>query len=318
MEKAPKKLHIFLIYLALAVLTFIAFEQVRLCGSTATGGGQFAANNPYVQAGFTRESIVWAFTNIMIANWMPLTWLSVMLDSQIFGPSNATFHLMNLFYHVLNVLLLFMVLRKMTGTLWRSVFVAAVFALHPLRVESVAWVAERKDVLSGLFWILTMAAYVRYAQRPGIRRYLLVFLFLCLGLLAKPMLVTLPCVLLLMDYWPLGRLQWGRKDAGQKLPYSESAGLTCTITSPARLIAEKIPLFILVTASCIHTVIIQQTEGAVASLDYLSLGVRANNALVSYVSYIGKTIWPTRLATFYPHPGPNLPRLAGGMTWRRF
>jgi len=307
MEKAPKKLHIFLVYPALAVLTFVAFEQVRLCGSTATGGGQFAANNPYVQAGFTSESVVWAFTNTMIANWMPLTWLSVMLDSQIFGAGNATFHLMNLFYHVLNVLLLFMVLGKMTGTLWRSAFVAAVFALHPLRVESVAWVAERKDVLSGFFWMLTMLAYVRYAQRPSIRRYLLVALALCLGLLAKPMLVTLPFVLLLMDYWPLGRLQLGRQDAGQRLLYAESAGLNCKKTPPRRLIVEKIPLFILVVASCIVTVIVQQIEGAVASLDHLSLGVRVNNALVSYISYIGKMIWPTRLAILYPYPLHHLP-----------
>jgi tetratricopeptide (TPR) repeat protein len=310
MIRAGNKLTIVLVGVVLALATFIAFEQVRLCGPTFTGGGLFALNNPYVQAGFTRESIKWAFTNTMIANRMPLTWLSVMLDSQIFGSSNTTFHLMNLFYHVLNVLLLFMVLRKMTGTLWQSAFVAAVFALHPLRVESVAWLAERKDVLSGLFWMLTMLAYLRYAQRPGIRRYLPVFLFLGLGLLAKPMLVTLPCVLLLMDYWPLGRLQWSRRDAGQKLPYSESARLTCKKTSPGRLIAEKIPLFILVVASCIDTVIVQQIEGAVASLDYLSLGVRVNNALVCYISYIGKMIWPTRLAFLYPHPGHSLP------TWK--
>ncbi len=310
MGHTPKKLHILVIYLALALVTLVAFEQVRLCEFTFTDDVKFAAKNPYVQAGLTHKSIAWAFTTTTTANWMPLTWLSVMLDSQIFGHSSATFHLMNLFYHVLNVLLLFMVLRKMTGTLWRSAFVAAVFALHPLRVESVAWVAERKDVLSGLFWMLTMLAYVRYAQRPVIRRYLLVTLTLSLGLLAKPMLVTLPCVLLLLDYWPLSRLQWGRQDAGQKLPYSEPVGLACKKTSPGRLIAEKIPLFILAVASCIATVIAQQAEGAVRSMDRYTLSVRINNALVSYISYIGKMIWPTRLAHLYLHPWRNLP------TWK--
>jgi len=306
MEQTPKKLHILLIYLALALATFVAFEQVRLCEFTSTDDVKSVAKNQHVKAGFTRESIVWAFTTTTTANWMPLTWLSVMADSQIFGHSSATFHLMNLFYHLLNVLLLFMVLKKMTGTLWPSAFVAAAFALHPLRVESVAWVAERKDVLSGLFWMLTIAAYLRYAQRPGIGRYLLVAFALSLGLMAKPMLVTLPCVLLLVDYWPLGRLQWGRQNAEKELPYSQSAHLVCKRASLGRLIAEKLPLFILVAASSVVTVIVQQTEGAVGSLDRYTLTVRANNALVSYISYIGKMIWPTNLAVFYPHPGPSL------------
>ena len=307
MEQTPKKLHILLIYLALALLTLVAFEQVRLCEFTFTDDIKFVAENPYVQAGLTRKSVAYAFTTTTTANWMPLTWLSVMLDSQIFGHSSATFHLMNLLYHVLNVLLLFMVLSKMTGTLWRSAFVAALFALHPLRVESVAWVAERKDVLSGLFWMLTMLVYVRYAQRPSFKRYLLVVLALSLGLMAKPMLVTLPCVLLLLDYWPLGRLQWSRQNAANGLQHSESAGLACKKTSPGRLIAEKIPLFILAVASCITTVIAQQAEGAVRSMDRYTLSVRINNALVSYVSYIGKMIWPTRLMHLYLHPGRNLP-----------
>ena len=307
MKQMPKKLHVLLIYLALALATFVAFEQVRLCKFTSTDDVKFAAKNQHVKAGLTRESIAWAFTTTTTANWMPLTWLSVMADSQIFGASSATFHLMNLFYHVLNVLLLFMVLKKMTGTLWQSAFVAAVFALHPLRVESVAWVAERKDVLSGVFWMLTMLAYVRYAQRPGIRRYLLVVLALVLGLMAKPMLVTLPCVLLLLDYWPLGRLQWGRQNNAKELQCPDSTGITCKKTSPGRLIAEKIPLFILVVASSITTVIAQQAEGAVRSMYRYTLSVRINNALVSYVSYIGKMIWPTRLAHLYLHPGRNLP-----------
>jgi hypothetical protein len=307
MEQTPKKLYILLIYLMLAMVTFIAFEQVRLCEFTSTDDVKFAAKNQHVKAGLTRESIAWAFTTTTTANWMPLTWLSVMADSQIFGASSATYHMMNLFYHVLNVLLLFAVLKKMTGTIWRSAFVAIVFALHPLRVESIAWIAERKDVLSGLFWILTIAAYLGYAQRPGIRRYLLVVLALVLGLMAKPMLVTLPCVLLLLDYWPLGRFQWPRQNTEEQLSYSQSTHLTCKRASLVYLIKEKLPLFILVTASSVVTLIVQQIEGAVGSLDRYTATVRINNALVSYIRYIGKMIWPTRLAAFYPHPGPNLP-----------
>jgi tetratricopeptide (TPR) repeat protein len=306
MEQTHKKLHVLVIYLVLTLVTIVAFEQVRLCEFTSTDDMKFAAQNSHVQAGLTRKSIAWAFTTTTTANWIPLTWLSVMLDSQIFGHSSTTFHLMNLFYHVLNVLLLFMILRKMTGTIWPSAFVAAVFALHPLRVESVAWIAERKDVLSGLFWMLTITAYVRYTQQPCIRRYLLVFLFLCLGLLAKPMLVTLPCVLLLLDYWPLGRVQWNSQNVADQLQYDQSTHFTCKKISPECLIAEKIPLSILSVASCITTVIAQQAEGAVKSMDRFALSVRFNNALVSYVSYIGKMIWPTRLAHLYPHPGRNL------------
>jgi len=307
MEHAPKKLHILLVCMVLVLVTLVAFEQVRQCEFTATDDDKFVARNSHVQAGLTRESVAYAFTTTTTANWMPLTWLSVMLDSEIFGHSSTTFHLMNLFYHLLSVLLLFMVLSKMTGALWRSAFVAAAFAVHPLRVESVAWIAERKDVLSGVFWMLTMLAYIRYTQRPNVRRYLPVLLALTGGLMAKPMLVTLPCVLLLVDYWPLGRLQWGRQNAGQELPDSESAGLTYKKTSPGRLIAEKLPLFILVGASCIVTVIVQQIEGAVRSLDFVPIGARLNNALVSYIAYIGKMIWPTRLAVLYPLLGHSLP-----------
>jgi tetratricopeptide (TPR) repeat protein len=306
MEHTSKKLHILLICLALAFITLFAFEQVRQCEFTATDDVKFAAENSYVQAGLTRESIAYAFTTKTTANWMPLTWLSVMLDSQIFGPSSKTFHLMNLLYHLVAVVLLFIALNKMTGAVWRSAFVAAAFALHPLRVESVAWVAERKDVLSGVFWMLTMLAYIRYAQRPNIRRYLLVALSFSLGLMAKPMLVTLPFVLLLLDYWPLGRLRLWRQKTVQELADNELSGFSCKKSSLGRLVTEKVPLFILVGASCIITVIVQQAEGAVRSLERYSIGVRISNALVSYIIYIGKTIWPERLAFWYPHPGAGL------------
>ena len=266
MEKTPKKLYIFLIYLALA--TFIGFEQVRHNDFVNYDDNVYVTQNSQVKAGITFDSVIRAFTTIHPSyNWHPLTSLSHMLDCQLFGLDAGWHHMTSLLFHIANTLLLFWILQKTTGRIWPSAFVAAVFALHPLRVESVAWVAERKDVLSGLFWMLTMLAYIRYAQRPGIRRYLLVALALSLGLLAKQTLVTLPCVLLLMDYWPLGRLQWGRQDTGQTLLYSESADLTCKKTSPGRLIAEKIPLFILVVASCIFTVIVQRQLIQFASLN---------------------------------------------------
>jgi len=188
-----------------------------------------------------------------------------------------------------------MVLRMMTGALWRSAFVAALFALHPLHVESVAWVAERKDVLSTLFWLLTMMGYARYVERPGLNRYVLTLLSFALGLMAKPMLVTLPFILLLMDYWPLGRLQLSESSTGSHAGIRESPGF--------RLVWEKAPFFALAAVSSVVTFLAQQKGGAVRSLDALPLDIRTANALVSYVSYIGKMIWPHHLAVYYPHPG---------------
>ena len=202
---------ILLVYLALALATAIAYEQVRHNDFVSYDDFAYVTENPDVSSGITRNSVIWAFTSVHVGNWHPLTGLSHMLDCQLFGLDAFWHHLTNLFFHIANTLLLFAVLKKITGAVWRSAFVAAAFALHPLHVESVAWLAERKDVLSGLFWMLTIAAYIRYVQHPAIQKYLLVVLVFALGLMAKPMLVTLPFVLLLLDYWPLGRFQWGSK-----------------------------------------------------------------------------------------------------------
>jgi len=223
-----------------------------------------------------------------------MTWLSHMLDCELFGLNPGMHHLTNLLFHMANSILLFLILRRMTGAIWQSAFVAALFALHPLHVESVAWVAERKDVLSTLFWMLTMWVYVLYAERPGLNRYLImILLFFILGLMSKPMLVTLPFVLLLMDYWPLGRLKpwWCRQKT--ELNSHKSTFL--------RLILEKVPLFALSAILSVVTFIAQ--GGAMKSLAKLNFGVRIANALVSYITYIGKAFWPQDLAVLYPHPG---------------
>jgi tetratricopeptide (TPR) repeat protein len=233
----------------------------------------------------TIDGLRWAFTTGHASNWHPLTWLSHMLDCQLFGLDAGRHHFTNLLLHIANTLLLFAVFRKMTGTVWQSGFVAAAFGLHPLHVESVAWIAERKDVLSTLFWILTMWAYVRYVKEPKEEKYLLMILFFALGLMAKPMLVTLPFVLLLLDYWPLERIG--------KIKIS-------------RLVVEKAPLFIFSGISSVITFFVQRSGGAVPGVDVVSLNIRIFNALVSYVKYIFKMFWPRNLAVYYPHPMASL------------
>ncbi|HXG37706.1 MAG TPA: glycosyltransferase family 39 protein, partial [Bacteroidota bacterium] len=241
----------------------------------------YIVKNYYIQPGVTWENIVWAFTSGYAANWHPLTWLSHMLDYQLFGLNPTGHHLHNVLLHLLNSILLFLVMRKMTGAEWASAFVAAVFALHPLHVESVAWASERKDVLSALFWMLTMGAYVCYTQKPGVGRYLLVLLLFVLGLLSKPMLVTLPFVLLLLDYWPLRRFGSPNNSPGQPFAY---------------LLLEKAPLILLSIGFSVVTYHVQQEAGAVSTFDRLPLEVRLGNAIVSYLQYLGKTFWPTDLA----------------------
>jgi Flp pilus assembly protein TadD len=240
----------------------------------------YVIKNRHVTDGLTRADCWWALTECRYAsNWHPLTWLSLQLDSEIYRSSGpAGFHFTNLVLHLANVVLLFFVLEQMTAAVWPSALVAALFALHPLHVESVAWLAERKDVLSTLFWILTMAAYVFYVRRPGWCRYVLVLLAFAPGLMAKPMLVTLPCVLLLLDYWPLGRLTSG--------------------TSYVRVLLEKMPLFGLAAGSCVLTLIAQGQSQAITQLP---ISVRLENAVVAVVTYLGQTIWPWGLAVFYPH-----------------
>ena len=286
---------------------------------------QYVTENQHVQAGLTLKSITWAFTSTHASNWHPLTWLSHMLDCQIYGLNPRGHHFTSVFFHILNSILLFLVFKRMTGAFWKSAFVAALFALHPLHVESVAWVAERKDVLSTFFWMLTMGAYILYVENPGIKKYLLTALFFALGLMAKPMLITLPFVLLLLDYWPLSRFQVknldtvqhsegkpqkdtkSKKRKSRKRSAKNAAQAKKIVKSAYQwslaypLVWEKIPLFVLAAVSSIVTLFAQQR--AVGSLEAFPITARIFNAFVSYISYIVKMILPHNLAVLYPHPG---------------
>ena len=307
MQRGNDRRYVLLIYAALALATTIAYEPIRHNDFVNYDDDRYVTENTQVQEGITRESVIWAFTGTHQYMWHPLTSLSHMVDCELFGLNSFWHHLVSFLIHVANVLLLFWILKRMTGAIWCSAFVAAAFGLHPLMVESVAWVAERKNVLSSLFWILTIAAYVRYAERPGPGRYLLVVLTFCMALMAKPVVVTLPFVLLLLDYWPLGRFRWARQNQPEDVPEAESARITYQALGTWRLIAEKIPLFILSAIVSVITYVVQQSGAVVASIEALSLNVRISNALVSYVSYIGKVLYPAGLALLYPHPGRNLP-----------
>ncbi len=270
----------------------------------------YVYSNAELQRGLTARGVEWAFTTFECSNWHPLTWLSLLADYELGGYEPRGYHVTNVLLHIVNTLLLFLVFERMTGMMWRSAMVAALFAMHPLHVESVVWVAERKDVLSTLFWMLTLATYSYYARAPGIGRYALVVLTLGLGLMAKPMLVTLPFVLLLLDYWPLGRWQVFRKGEAraepavqarqEPRPPSREQKPTSTATHWRGLVLEKVPLIVLVVGSCIVTAIAQGK--AVQSFDRYPLDVRVSNALLAYVGYLEKTFWPVDLAVFYPHP----------------
>src|SRR5947209_4968602 len=255
----------------------------------------YVTDNPIVQEGLTIEGVQWAFQSFQASNWHPITWLSHMIDCSLFYVYPGGHHLTNLLFHLANTVLLFQFLHRLTGARWRAALVAALFAWHPMHVESVAWVAERKDVLSTLFLILSLWAYLRYTERPAAPRYLLALSLFALGLMSKPMLVTLPCLLLLLDYWPLGRLR------ANSLPWSHGDGSGET---PARsiswLLLEKVPFFALSFISCVLTVWAQHKSGALKSLQVVPLVSRSWNALVSYAAYLGKMLWPAKLAVFYP------------------
>ncbi len=284
-----------LICLFLVIVNFAVYLQVIDHSFVNYDDGLYVTGNYYVQEGLNLKSIAWAFSNTFAANWHPVTWLSHMLDVQLYGVNAGSHHLISLFIHIENTLLLFLVFRKMTGKMWQSSLVAALFAIHPLHVESVAWVSERKDVLSTFFWLLTMWCYARYAEYPGINRYLSVLIFFILGLMTKPMLVTLPFVFLLLDYWPLQRF---------KLKHEGDAIIKSGNQLPViKLIWEKVPFFILSIAASSIAVFAQHSKGTVASFDRFPLSVRIENSIVSYVNYIEKMIWPDNLAAFYPHPG---------------
>jgi len=316
-----------LVILFLVLVTTVVYLQVKDLDFVNYDDNEYITENLHVQAGLTFESVAWAFTTYHLGTWHPLTWLSHMLDYELFGLNPAGYHIVNLLFHITNSLLLFLILNRMTKALWQSAFVAAVFAIHPLHVESVAWASERKDVLSTLFWLLTIGAYVYYVERPRIQRYLLVILFLALGLMSKPMLVTLPFVLLLLDYWPLYRLR-SEKQTGthQKSPenppehYDERQKLQENYDKiPARiikavstippwvivrqLVLEKVPLFSLSVISCVVTYVAAEKGEHLKTLEVVPLTIRIANASVSYVGYIWKMVWPNDLAFFYPRPG---------------
>ena len=289
------------IYLFLAAISLVVFGQTIRYDFVNFDDDLYVYNAPAIQAGLTAQGIALAFTSQHARNWHPLATLSHMLDCQLYGLKPGGHHATNVILHIITVLLLFRVLREMTGAVWKSAIVAALFAVHPLHVESVAWVSERKDVLSAMFFLLMLGAYVRYARGPSMTRYLLVAVLFAAGLMSKPMLVSVPAILLLLDYWPLRRFEQPSSTTG-KTKIVNSGNQPCT---RQRLFLEKIPLFVLAGGSCVATFVLQKrATGAIPPLPFLW---RVENAFVSYMIYVWKTLWPTHLAVFYPHPNNTLP-----------
>lgn len=297
-----------LIYTALAIITLLAFEGVRHNQFVNYDDDEYVTENPHVNRGISKESIIWAFTHSAAGNWHPLTWISHMLDCQLFGLNAGSHHLVNLLLHIINALLLFLLFNLATARPWESFFIAAVFAVHPLHVESVAWAAERKDLLSTFLGLLAMIFYVKYAksrhQTPDIRHqtkiknlksgvsglrsqvlYAACLAAYAFSLMSKPMLVPLPFLLLLLDYWPLNRLNKG---------------------TFLRLLTEKTPLLVMSASSCVVTYLVQHHSGAMESAAKISIASRTANAIVSYIRYIGKVFWPADMAVLYPHPKDGL------------
>ncbi len=275
---------VFISFILIAAV-LIVYARVRSCDFVNVDDDIYVYENPYIKTGLNLKSIQWAFTTNRVGQWIPLTWLSLMLDYELYGLNPAGYHATNLLFHIINVLLLFFIFFRMTGKVRQSAFVAGLFALHPLHVESVAWVTERKDVLSTFFWMLAIAAYIFYAEKPGIKRYLPVFAAFICGVLSKPMVVTLPFAALLLDFWPLNRLKK---------------------VKTSFLILEKLPLFAASFALSIINLASHYARGSLQTTESLPLFFRAGNALVSYVTYIMKMFIPVKLSVFYPHPGASL------------
>jgi tetratricopeptide (TPR) repeat protein len=282
------------IVLALAALTAAIYARTGEFGFVGFDDGGYVAANPRVLRGLTAENVLWAFRTFEFANWHPFAWLSHMADVSLFGADAGWHHRVNAAIHFANAAILFMLLRAMTGATWRSGFAAALFAVHPLNVETVAWISERKSLLCMLFSLLAMGAWLRYGRRGGIRNYLAAALLLSLALMSKPAAVTLPFVLVLLDFWPLGRTRFLPPEAGPAPP-----GRPVQV---ARLFVEKIPLFALSALACAATLLAQSEGRAVAGLEHYPAASRAANAAVSYVAYLAKAGWPANLSVFYPHP----------------
>jgi tetratricopeptide (TPR) repeat protein len=278
--------YVVFVCVALAVATLAVYGQTASHGFISYDDDQYVYENSTVRAGLTASNFAWAFTTFFYANWHPVTWLSHMLDCQLFGLDAGYHHLVNVGFHLASAILLLLVLWRTTRRLWLSVMVAAIFALHPVHVESVAWVSERKDVLSAFFGMMALWLYVRYVESPTARRYLWVTLVFALGLMAKPMLVTFPFVLLLLDYWPLGRLK-----------YPPAWPAFCS------LLWEKVPLLALAAIDSMLTFDAQRSFGAVVALERLPFSARLANVAVAYVTYLGKAVWPVDLAVLYPIHG---------------
>lgn len=291
--------------LFLIVITAAVYAPVRHHEFINFDDGGYVYENEHVQKGLTPDSIKWAFTLVKSderSYWHPVTWLSHMLDCQLFGIDAGYHHISNLFYHLLNVLLLFLALFRMTGAAWRSAAVAALFALHPVNVDSVAWIAERKNLLSTTFWMLTLLAYIRYAARPSVWRYILIIIVFTLGLMAKPMLVTLPCALLLLDFWPLFRFKWFNECWLDREALPDADHPSFHKTSVNRLVIEKIPLLLLSFGAIWLSFLSLQKNSQILNEVIQPIGLRVANALVSYLHYLWKMIWPANLAIFYPFP----------------
>ncbi len=289
------KEQILIVYVVLAAITLAVFWQVSQYDFIKLDDNIYVTNNFRIKSGISLEGIRWAFSTTYAQFWHPLTWLSLMFDYQLFGLNAGGYHMTNLILHILSTLLLFWLFNRMTGALWKSAFVAALFALHPLHVESVAWISERKDVLSAFFWMLTLCLYVYYAEKPVIRRYLLVlFSFIC-ALMSKPMVVTLPVVMILLDYWPLGRFELKK---GNLILWQ---------------LKEKTPFFILSTVFSIITFYAQYKPSG--KYFQYSSNSRLANALVSFVTYLEKTFWPHDMAVFYPFSAqiPLLPVIVASL-----
>jgi len=287
----PKR--VMLLSLLLFAFTLFVYQPVKSLHFINYDDTAYVTENTHVLSGLSWNNLLWALTSEEAANWHPLTWLSHMLDCTLFGANPAAHHFMNLLWHAINVVLVFLLLQRGTGSMGRSFFVAALFAVHPLNVESVAWVSERKNILCTTFWLLTIGAYGWYVLKPAWKRYLSVLGLFVLAIMTKPMVVTLPFVLLLLDYWPLRRISIFEKGTGVGGNLS-------------RLLLEKLPLALLAVFSCAITLKAQNSVGAMDVL-HLPLKFRIENALTSYLTYICKTFWPAHLAVFYPHPQRSIP-----------
>lgn len=267
----------------LVLLGVIVFGQLYDADFVHYDDSDYIVENEHIQEGFTAESIKWAFISGYASNWHPVTWLSHMLDFKLFGMKAGGYHIGNLLLHLINSVLVFLIFKRMTKGFWKSAFVAALFVIHPGHVESVAWVSERKDVLSSMFWFLTMWAYLFYTEKRTVKWYLLMLISYAIGLMAKPMLVTLPFVLLLLDYWPLERFEkFSWKNLGN-------------------VVFEKVPFFLLAAASSIVTYFVQQKGGAMVDMSVIAPAIRVANCVISYAKYLQILVWPTDLGVFYPY-----------------